>query len=408
MIPKVKTKKVKLEEYSKTPFFNEVKKLSKKLSKARIVHMNSAKEGGGVAEILKSLVPLMNSAGLKAEWILIPEDKKFFEQTKSLHNSLQGKKTNFSKKEYLKHLEKTAKKMKGLNADFWVLHDPQPAGLVDFFKFNSPVISRIHIDSSDPDPVAWDFIKDFVSRSDRIIFSAEEFAGKGFPPEKTRFFAPAIDPFSLKNKKISLEYAKKIIKKFKINVSRPLTIQVSRFDPAKDPLGVIKAYKIAKKEVKGLQLALLGLIMAEDDPEARIMLNEIEKEREGDKDIFVFSNPAVLNGISNDIFVNAFQTGSDIVLQKSLKEGFGLTVAEAMWKEKAVIGGNAGGIRLQIKNGENGFLADSPEEAAFLIKKLIQNAELKERIGRKAKKSVSNRFLILRLLRDYLKMFSEI
>jgi len=413
MLPRVNTGLQKIEKYKEiiSPSLSkEIKTFSRALKGLKVVHINSTPRGGGVAEILKSLVPLMKGSGLNADWHTIPPGEEFFETTKQIHNALQGKKNRFYesfKKVYLEHIKKTAELTEGMKADIWVLHDPQPAGLVDYIT-DVPKISRIHIDTSSPDVDIWNFIKPFLLRFDKIIFSARDFVSNDIPVKKTVVFSPAIDPFTEKNIAMPLSSAKDILKSLGINSQKPLIAQVARFDLFKDPAGVIAAYKIAKKKIPNLQLALVGLFLAHDDPEAMRVFREAEKRAGDDKDIFLFSNPERLGSLRIDRFVNACQTGADIVLQKSTKEGFGLSVTEAMWKERPVIGGRVGGIKLQIRDGKNGFLVSSEKEAAKDIIRLLQDRKLRAKLGAEAKKTVQKHFLMPRLLRDYLKLFKSL
>lgn len=414
MLPYVETPIKKLKEYRgivSDELFEEIEDLAKNLKGLKVTMINSTPKGGGVAEILKSLIPLMKGMGLDAYWHVIPPGQKFFGLTKEIHNALQGKECLLSfqgRRLFHYHMERAAKLILDMKSDIWVIHDPQPVGVIHYIPNFHPAISHIHIDTSQPNKEAWNFLETFLLKYDKIIFSTKEFAAKTIPKGRVIIFPPAIDPLNDKNKPLQLETAKKILENFGIDPKKPLITQVSRFDPWKDPLGVIKVYYMAKKEIPGLQLALVGLFLALDDPEAMKVFKEAKKWAEGDPNIFLFSDPQELGSLEVDIFVNAFQTGSDVILQKSIREGFGLTVTEAMWKGKPVIGGKVGGIRVQIKNGKNGFLVSSPEEAARRIAQLIKNPELAARIGSAARENVRERFLIPRLLRDYLKLFHEL
>ncbi len=414
MLPCVKTTTASLKEYKgviSDKLLEEVKALAKGLKGLKVVMVNATPQGGGVAEILKSLTPLMKGLGLDANWYVLPPDPKFFDLTKNIHNALQGKEYSFSFQSrglYHRHQEKVAKLMLNMKPDVWIIHDPQPMGVIHYLPNFHPSISHIHIDTTSPNQEVWEFMKSFLLMYDKIIFSTKDFVSKSLPEEKVVVFPPAIDPLTDKNKSLKPAAAKEILKKLGINPVKPLMSQVSRFDPWKDPSGVIKAYRLAKKKIPNLQLALVGLLLAVDDPEAQRILKEVQEEAEGDPDIFLFSDPKQLGKLKVDIFVNAFQAGSDVILQKSTREGFGLTVAEAMWKEKPVIGGKVGGIKLQIQNGKNGFLVSSPEEAASRVIQLVKNPQLSEKLGRAAKESVREKFLMPRLLRDYLKLFREL
>lgn len=415
MLPKVnKIHPQKLEKYKgiiSDKLFEETKSLAKKLNGLKVIHINATPRGGGVAEILKVLVPLMQGVGLKANWYINPPGQKFFALTKQIHNALQGGEFQFSfnsRRLYMRHMENTAKLMQDMKADIWVIHDPQPLGIVAYMPNFHSSIWRVHIDTSHPNKETWKFIRPFMEMYDKIIFTSKDFVGPFLSAEKVNIFPPAINPLSIKNSTLELDKAKNILESLGVDSNKPLISQIARFDPWKDPLGVVKAYRIAKKKIPDLQLALLGLFLARDDPEAIKIFREVKKETKNDSDIFLFSDPTQIGSLKVDIFVNAFQTASTVILQKSIREGFGLTVTEAMWKEKAVIGGDVGGIKLQIKDGKNGFLVSSPEEAAKRIVQLIKNPSLAKKLGKVAKKNVREEFLMPRLLRDYLKLFQEL
>jgi trehalose synthase len=353
----------------------------------------------------------MNNAGLDAKWFTIPPDFRFFDLTKRIHNALQGEKFTFSFEDrcvYMRHMEATAKLMQDMSADVWVIHDPQPAGIIAFLQDFHPSVWRVHIDTSLPNREAWEFFSGFGAMYDRIIFTSKEFVGPALHKNKLKIFSPTIDPLDAKNKALDKEKAKNIIKSFGIDAEKPLAIQVSRFDPWKDPLGVLEAWKIARKKIPDLQLAFLGLFLAQDDPEGKKIFQKVKAAANGEKNIFLFSDLAQIGSLSVETFVNAFQIGADVILQKSIREGFSLTVTEAMWKNHPVIGGNVGGIKLQIKNGKNGFLVSNPKDAGEKIIQLIKNPKLKEKMGEAAKETVREKFLIPRLLRDYLKLFKEL
>ena len=413
MLPHVETLVQKLENYKEIvaeEILKEIKTLAGGLKKLRVNLINSTPRGGGVAEILKSLVPLMKGVGLKAEWYTIPPREDFFRITKEIHNALQGKEYIFPfwhRVRYLKHVETTANLMRDMKADLWVIHDPQPASVILYLPNFHPSICHLHIDLTSPNPEAWNFFVGSFRMYDKIILTSKEFIKKEIK-EKTITFPPAINSLMEKNKPLELKRAKMILENFGINTGNPLISQISRFDPWKDPLGVIEAFRLAKKKIPNLQLALVGLFLARDDPEAMKIFKEVERKAKGTPDIFLFSNADQIGSLKVDIFVNAFQTASDIILQKSIREGFNLSVTEAMWKGKAVIGGNVGGIKLQIENGKNGFLVSSPKEAAKRIVQLIKNPQLAEKLGEAARETVREKFLMPRLLRDYLKLFKEL
>lgn len=413
MLPLVKTPTQKLEKYRgivADKLLEETKDLARGLRGVRVTMINSTARGGGVAEVLKSLVPLMKGAGLRAQWYTIPPEGEFFKITKEIHNALQGKEYTlpfWDRVKYLQHIERSAFLMKDMKADIWVIHDPQPAGVITYLPRFHPSISRIHIDLTSPNHEAWKFIGGFVSMYDKVVLSSKEFVQKEVK-EKAVIFQPAIDPLMPKNQPYSVKQAREILKSYKIDTSRPLISQVSRFDPWKDPLGVVEAYKLARKKIPGLQLALVGFSLAQDDPESIKIFKQVRERIKKESDIFLFFDAEMLGSLKVDDFVNAIQAGSSIVLQKSIREGFGLVVSEAMWKEKAVIAGNVGGIKLQIKNGKNGFLVSSPEEMAKRIVHLIKNLKLATKLGKAAKETVREKFLMPRLLKDYLKLFNDL
>jgi trehalose synthase len=417
MLPIVKTEKKNFDDYKnliEPELFKEVKSLAKDLKSLKVVMINATPRGGGVAEILKSLIPLMNNLGIQASWQIIPPREEFFNLTKEIHNALQGKTFSLSyesRKLYQHYIEKTASLMiDEKEVDFWVMHDPQPAGLIQYLPDSEfdPVICRIHIDTTSPNKEAWNFIKGFLAQYDKLVFSSKDFIHPDIANNQISIIPPAIDPFTEKNKEIDFKEAKDILSAFGVDVLKPLITQVSRFDPWKDPIGVIQTYRKIKEEIPEIQLAYLGLFLASDDPEAEKVFEQAKKEANKDKDIFLFSNTSHLGSLSVDRFVNAFQTASDVILQKSIREGFGLTVTEAMWKGTPVVGGNVGGIKLQIEDGKNGYLVSNIEQAAKKTIKLLKDNKLRARMGKEAKESVRKKFLIPRLLRDYLKLFKEL
>lgn len=385
---------------------DEIEKLSKKLKGIRIVHLNTAPSGGGVAEILRSFIPLLKGVGIDAGWYASGKNPKFFAITKEIHNFLQGKKGELTQEQkdfYLKVNHEVASFFSDKRADVWVIHDPQFAPIVGSHKEFHPAVWRCHIDMSKPNLEVWRFLLPFIKKYDRTIFTMRKYLGPELAYEKARFIPPAIDPLSTKNNPLDKEKADQIIAKYKIDPDKPLVSQISRFDPWKDPWGVIDAYRIAKKDYSGLQLALIGFF-AQDDPEAIEIIADLKKYSKGDPDIHILSN---LDGV-NDLEVNAFQVGSNAVIQKSTREGFGLTVAEGMWKQKPVIGGKAGGIVEQIVDGENGFLVSTVAETAEKIRYLLQNPGKEREMGEKGKERVRHRYLITRLLLDHLKLYEEL
>ena len=413
MLPLVKTPTQKLENYKEIvaeEILEEIKTLAGGLKKLRVNLINSTPRGGGVAEILKSLVPLMKGVDLKAEWYTIPPKEDFFRITKEIHNALQGKEyilPFWHRVRYLQHIERSAFLMRDMKADIWVIHDPQPAGVILYLPHFHPSICRLHIDLTSPNPEAWNFFAGFLQMYDRIILSSKNFVKKEIK-EKAVIFPPAIDPLMPKNQSLDLTVAREILENYGLDPSQPLISQVSRFDSWKGFPEVIDAFWLAKRKIPNLQLALVGFFLARDDPEAMKVYKLIRKKSEKDSDIFLFSDPDTLGSLKVDDFVNAIQVASEVVLQNSIREGFGLSLTEAMWKGKVVIGGKAGGIKLQIQNGKNGFLVQSPKEAAKRIIQLIKSPQLAEKLGEAARKTVREKFLMPRLLKDYLKLFKEV
>lgn len=409
MLPEVQVQKKSLKKYRglvSQGLFNEIRDLSSRMRGIRVYMVNATPRGGGVAEMLESLIPLLRDVGIHAKWFTIPPKQEFFEVTKNIHNALQSKPWDFpfsARKIYLDHMRETAVLMQDMEPDIWVIHDPQPAGVVLYLDLHRAIL-RIHIDLTEPNKAVWKFISGFAQAYDRVVVSSRAF----IRPEiasRAIIFHPAIDAFSAKNQPVDVHEAEKMVGMVGINLSCPLVVQVSRFDPWKDPLGVIEAYKIAKKKIANLQLALVGFMEAQDDPEAARIYEMVKKAARSHKDIFLLEDPRILRGKKIGVFTNAIQALADVVVQNSTKEGFGLVVTEAMWKEKAVIGGIAEGMRTQIRDGENGFLVHNPREMARCIIQLIHNKELREKVGKRARESVRRNFLMPRLVRDYLQLF---
>lgn len=385
----------------------EIHTLAEGLKGARIVHVNATPYGGGVAEILQTLVPLMRDVGLEAEWQVVEGEDEFFNVTKAMHNGLQGMDIGLSdemKGIWRRYNEMNAAAFEG-EYDFVVVHDPQPAGLLAFHEADAGRhwIWRCHIDTSAPNPAYWDFIAPFIDAYEAAIFTMAEFVGPGTAWHQLAIIPPSIDPLAPKNQPLPLHRAREIVARFGVDPKRPLLTQVSRFDPWKDPLGVIDAYRLVKAKLPQLQLALIGS-MARDDPEGMQYYALTLRHAGEDADIHVLSN---LDGV-NDLEVNAFQVVSPVVVQKSLREGFGLVVAEALWKGRPVVGGNVGGIPLQILPGKTGFLVDSVEQCADQVLYLLQHPERADAIGRQGREHVRVRFLTTRHLRDYLHLFAAL
>jgi len=387
-------------EHAGQDAIDQLRQLATLLDGLKVVHVNSTRQGGGVAEILEKLVPLMQELGLDASWEVIEGNEDFYTCTKSFHNALQGKSLRIPEallREYEAVNIRNAEKMRGVleEADVVFIHDPQPAPLLGHCpQRRGKWIWRCHIDLSHPHRPVWKYLRKFILGYDASIFSLDAFAQP--MPHPVFLIPPSIDPLSEKNLPLEPAAVRKVFEGFGIDPDRPTILQVSRFDRFKDPLGVIQAYQLATQFVPSLQLILAGGGAA-DDPEGEVVLREVREAAEGDPDIHVLSS-----GHYSDRTINALQTGADIVLQKSLKEGFGLTVTEAMWKGKPVIGGDTGGIRLQLLNHRTGFLVDSPEGAAMRIRYLLFERHRIRQIGDNARELVRQSFLITRHLREYL------
>ncbi len=380
----------------------------KRIQDKKIAMVNTTSFGGGVAEILHSLVPLSRDLGIRIDWWKIKGAKEFYAVTKAFHNCLQGEEGTFSpeaKKIYLEYNEMNAATIKDWDYDFIVVHDPQPAALINFRRDNDTTkwIWRCHIDTSTPDPESWRFLYQYIKHYDACIFTMPDFVKEYESLPNLTFFTPTIDPLSPKNIPLEKEEAQTITSRFGVDINRPLISQVSRFDPWKDPLGVIDVYKIVKKEFPSVQLALVGS-MATDDPEGWDYLYRTLRKAGEDYDIKIVTE---VNGISN-LEVNAFQTISNVLIQKSIREGFGLTVAEGFWKETPVIGGNIGGIKYQIDDGVNGYLVETVEECAEKVLKLLRNPTLAEEMGKAGKEKVRKNFLITTNILNYLKLFDKL
>jgi len=410
MLTKVALEERSLDDYA--PIVGEevldtVRQAAEPLQGARVVHINATAFGGGVAEMLVTLVPLMRDVGLDAEWQVIEGEDEFFSVTKACHNGLQGMEiplTEEMKEIWRRYNEENAKNFEG-EYDFVVVHDPQPAGMLHFHgrAGGKHWAWRCHIDTSHPNPTYWDFFAPYLSVYEAGIFTMEQYVGPGVDFEELAIITPTIDPLSPKNAPIAEERARETVAGFGIDVGRPIITQVSRFDPWKDPLGVIDAYRIAKAQVPEAQLALVGS-MASDDPEGWYYLDKTTRHAGEDFDIHILHN---FHGVGA-FEVGAFQTASDVIIQKSTREGFGLVVTEGLWKGKPVVGGNVGGIPLQVIDGETGFLVNSAEECGEKTLYLLQHPEESARMGEAAREHVRQNFLTTRHLADYLQLFNHL
>jgi len=391
---------VRVEDYEPLVGVETVDRILEKAGKLEGLHVaniNSTYYGGGVAELLDSLSLLMNGLGIKTGWRVIQGAPDFFGITKKIHNALQGGNINLTamkKSIFEEVVYKNAVRNHLDHHDFVVVHDPQPLPIIDHYKKRGPWVWRCHLDLTAPNPEVWEFLRPYVEKYDAVIVSVEEYKQTLETPQLV--FMPAIDPFSIKNRDMTEKETTERLEHYSIPTDLPLVVQISRFDRWKDPKGVIDAFNLARKEVD-CTLVLLGNV-ATDDPEGdevyRSLLDYCEER------ILILTR-------EDTALVNALQRRADVVLQKSLREGFGLTVAEAMWKGTPVIGGSVGGIRYQIQDGENGFLVSSVEEAAGAIVRLLKDKRLRARIGKAARESVRQRFLMTRLLEQYLDLFNS-
>lgn len=384
----------------------QVHELARPLRGAHVVHVNATAFGGGVAEILQSLVPLMRDVGLDAEWQVIEGTDEFFNVTKACHNGLQGMDIPFTeemKAIWRGYNEANARRFEG-QYDYVIIHDPQPAGILHYrgHEGGRQWAWRCHIDTSHPTPAYWDFFAPYIQEYETGIFTMKQYVGRGLDFQHLALIRPTIDPLTEKNEAMDLERAREIVSGFGPDLRRPLVTQVSRFDPWKDPLGVIDAYRIVKEEMPEVQLALVGS-MAADDPEGWYYLDRTIRHAGKDSDIYVLHNYHGVGALE----VGAFQTASDVIVQKSTREGFGLVVTEGLWKGKPVVGGNVGGIPLQIVDGETGFLVDSIQECGEKIRYLLKHPQQAEQMGRAAREHVRAHFLTTRHLADYLCLFKD-
>jgi len=382
-----------------TQSISEIYRIAEKLSDKKIKNINSTAVGGGVAEILSKTVPLLNQVGVSTTWEIIKGDQKFFSITKKFHNALHGREENFTKDEFDYFLEVGRQNINEINldSDIVFIHDPQPIVLVEKKEhLKNKWIWRCHIDITEALNNVYEFIYKYIIKFDVCVFSAPAFSRKDITIPQV-LIAPSIDPLSDKNKELDEKEISLVFERFGIERKKPIITQISRFDYLKDPIGVIKAYKLAKK-YNDCQLILAGG-GASDDPEGIKVYEEVMELAKDDKDIHVLLLP------HDDIVINALQRGSDIIIQKSIREGFGLTVSEALWKAKPVIASAVGGIPLQITHKYSGLLSYSIEGTAYYIKQLLNEPEYAKMLGKNGKEHVRNNFLITRHLKEYLLLF---
>ncbi len=390
---------IQLEDYERYIGGEMIERLRAKAKpwrEARVAHVNSTFYGGGVAELLSSLTLLMNDAGLATEWRAILGRPDYFNVTKKIHNALQGGEIDLTelKMQIYEQVAYENSVRNILDHDFVVIHDPQPLPLITHYKKHGPWIWRCHLDLSNPNRKLWQYLKPFIEHYDVVVLSLPEYGQQLNAPQI--FFSPTIDPFTTKNKELSDAQIKERLDHYDIPTDLPLVVQISRFDRWKDPEGVIEAFKLARREVD-CTLVLLGDV-ATDDPEGEKVYRSLLDARE---------ERIIILSAQDSALVNALQRRAAVVLQKSIREGFGLTVTEAMWKGAAVIGGNVGGIRHQIEDGANGFLVSSVEQAAERIVQLIKDEKLRRKIGAAARETVRRRFLLPYSLEHYLDLFGS-
>jgi trehalose synthase len=378
--------------------FNKARKVANK----HIVHINSTYQGGGVAEMLASLVYLMNEVGVFTGWRILHGSPDFFSITKKFHNALQGDPINLTnmKRELYTEQNEYFSRFTHLNHDLIIVHDPQPLAMIKYYRKRQPWIWRCHVDLSNPNPELWDFLKSFIIRYDLVIVSNEKYKKEDLPvPQRIHY--PTIDPFSSKNAPLDKGTIKKYLNKFGIPNGKPIITQISRFDKWKDPEGVVKVFELVKKEVD-CQLVLCGNL-ATDDPEGQLIYERLVQKTRKMKDVILILE-------ENNILVNALQSSASVVIQKSLREGFGLTVTEALWKRRPVVASKVGGIPLQIIDEKTGFLVEPDDVEGFANKiiKLLKEPQLAREMGENGREHVKKNFLITRNLLDYLDIISEL
>ena len=391
---------------------DELHRLAEPLRGARVLHLNATAYGGGVAELLATHVPLLRSLGIDADWQVLHGSDEFFAVTKEVHNALQGADIEWTSAMQRTYLEKVLDNALLLDGhyDFIVAHDPQPAAILSFLRerlggvmADTRWVWRCHIDLTDANPKVWEFFRPFVELHDASVWTMPEFVPASLEMPRVVHAPPCIDPLSVKNLDLAMPFCKELTRQYGIDVNRPIVCQVSRFDPWKDPVGVIDAFRIVRERVPNAQLLLAGS-MATDDPEGFRVWDETEAARAGDRDIFLLSNLHQVGAVQ----INAFQRVADVVLQKSLREGFGLTVSEALWKGRPVVGGRAGGIKLQIRDGFDGYLVDTIEECAQRTIDLLADPVGADALGLQGREHVRANFLSTRELRDWLTLFQAL
>lgn len=380
----------------------EIYRKGRKLCKKHVVNISSTPYGGGVAEILRSMVPMMNDIGILVGWRTIVGSRDFFGVTKKFHNALQGEQISLTRNkiDVYEATNQVFSRFTHLDHDLVIVHDPQPLPIISFYRKRQPWIWRCHIDLSKPNPKLWNYLKGFVLRYDMVVYQMEEFAAQGVPGEN-RIIKPSIDPLSMKNMRLPAATIKKYLKKAGVSTKRPIVTQVSRFDKWKDQIGVLKVFEKIRAEMD-CQLVLVG-DMALDDPEGQMMYEQLITKVKRMKDVKIIVG-------AHDVMVNAIQRASDVVLQKSLREGFGLTVTEALWKGTPVVASNIGGIPAQVIDGENGYLVDPHDYGGIAKKvmKILTDKDLRQHMSANAMRHVKENFLITKHAEDWIDAWSDL
>jgi trehalose synthase len=412
VLPTIPVPPRRLDDYASDAGEDAVERLreaARPLKGLRVLHVNSTAFGGGVAELLQTHVALFDDLGIDTTWAVLEGSDEFFAVTKDVHNGLQGGSVRWTAQMEDVYWDRVRANAAALDEayDAVIVHDPQPAGLLQVMEEENRRegvwVWRCHIDMSSPSASVWSFFEPLVNGFDAAIFTMEEFCQPGVRRPRLSFVPPSIDPTSSKNVELHRETVNEVLGAYGIDPSRPIVSQVSRFDPWKDPIGVIDAYRLAREAIPDLQLIMAGS-MASDDPEGIQFLDLTEEHRGGDSDIHLLTN---LQNVGNTE-INAFQRASAAVIQKSTREGFGLVVSEGMWKRRPVIGGNVGGIRLQIEDGRSGFLVDTVEQCGARIVQLLEDDALRAAMGDDARQRVRDRFLTTRELDDYCSLLAEL
>jgi len=380
---------------------DDLRLVAEKLKGKIVQHINSTAVGGGVAEILNCMVPLLGELGVDAQWDVIKGGEQFFEVTKKFHNALYGREKEINRQDFDIFMQTSQKNIEEMNiyGDIVFIHDPQPIALIKK-RTDNKWIWRCHVDISAPQRDVWEFLLNFIRQYNAAVFSAPAFSHK--LPIRQFLIHPSIDPLSDKNKELPRKIIDTVLRKYNIKKKKPIIMQISRFDRLKDPIGVIEAYKLVRKYFD-CQLVLAGGT-ATDDPEGAEVFAEVQEKAKGDKDIHILAFSSSYSQ-KNDVEINALQRAATVIIQKSLREGFGLTVSEALWKAKPVVASHVGGIPLQVRHKYSGLLCYSVEGAAFALKQLLSSPEYAKKLGENGREHVRNNFLITRHIKDYILLF---